>query len=73
MEEVTHDISEFRFETDSEQVFEPGQFALIDVPGVEGARAYSMCNVGVTQGLGIFRLRRSRVVRPRQCSLTRRS
>ena len=46
IEEVTHDISEFRFETQSSQAFEPGQFALIDVPGVAGSRAYSMCNLG---------------------------
>ena len=58
VEEVTHDISEFRFETDSEQVFEPGQFALIDVPGVEGARAYSMCNVGGNPGSWDFQIKK---------------
>ena len=25
--------------------FLPGQYALLSVPGVDGARAYSMCNV----------------------------
>ena len=63
IEEVTHDISEFRFETDSGQVFEPGQFALIDVPGVDGARAYSMCNVGGTLVIGISKSKKSQEVR----------
>ena len=58
IEEVTHDISEFRFETDSSQVFEPGQFALIDVPGVAGSRAYSMCNVGGGPGSWDFQIKR---------------
>jgi toluene monooxygenase electron transfer component len=58
IEEVTHDISEFRFETDSGQVFEPGQFALIDVPGVERARAYSMCNVGGSPGFWDFQIKK---------------
>ena len=58
IEEVTHDISEFRFETDSGQIFEPGQFALIDVPGVEGARAYSMCNVGGSSGSWDFHIKK---------------
>ncbi|MEK9606874.1 MAG: 2Fe-2S iron-sulfur cluster binding domain-containing protein, partial [Gammaproteobacteria bacterium] len=58
VEKVTHDISEFRFQTDSEQVFEPGQFALIDVPGVEGARAYSMCNVGGSPGFWDFQIKK---------------
>ena len=58
IEEVTHDISEFRFETHSSQAFEPGQFALIDVPGVEGARAYSMCNVGGGDGVWDFQIKK---------------
>ena len=58
VEEVTHDISEFRFETDSEQVFEPGQFALIDVPSVDGSRAYSMCNLGGQPGRWDFQIKK---------------
>ena len=58
IEEVTHDISEFRFETQSSQAFEPGQFALIDVPGVAGSRAYSMCNIGGGDGVWDFQIKR---------------
>lgn len=45
IQSITHDIHEFRFETDGPDDFRPGQYALLDVPGVEGARAYSMCNL----------------------------
>ena len=43
--DVTHDIVEFRFRLDDPHPFLPGQYALVDAPGVTGARAYSMCNV----------------------------
>lgn len=43
---LTHDISEFRFELDAPQAFEPGQYALCHLPGVTGPRAYSMSNLG---------------------------
>lgn len=42
---VTHDIEEFRFVLDRPQPFEPGQYALLHLPGVDGPRAYSMSNV----------------------------
>lgn len=42
---VTHDIREFRFEFDQQDSFRPGQYALLNLPGVDGARAYSMCNL----------------------------
>ncbi len=42
---ITHDIEEFRFLLDRPQRFEPGQYALLYLPGVEGPRAYSMSNV----------------------------
>ena len=41
---ITHDIDEFRFERDSAQAFEPGQYALAWLPGVAGPRAWSMSN-----------------------------
>ena len=44
-EDVTHDIREFRFRLAQPARFLPGQYALLSVPGVTGARAYSMCNV----------------------------
>lgn len=43
--DITHDIREFRFALETPTGFRPGQYALIGVPGVDGARAYSMCNV----------------------------
>jgi toluene monooxygenase electron transfer component len=43
--DVTHDIREFRFALKEPAPFLPGQYALLYIPGVIGARAYSMCNV----------------------------
>ena len=42
---ITHDIHEFRIKISGDDAFQPGQYALITVPGVVGARAYSMCNL----------------------------
>lgn len=42
---VTRDISDFAFRVEGEPSFRPGQYALFHVPGVEGARAYSMSNL----------------------------
>jgi toluene monooxygenase electron transfer component len=39
---ITHDISEFRIELTQPMTFAPGQYALVQLPGVVGARAYSM-------------------------------
>jgi toluene monooxygenase electron transfer component len=41
---ITHDLHEFRFVRDAPQAFEPGQYALAWLPGVAGARAWSMSN-----------------------------
>jgi toluene monooxygenase electron transfer component len=43
--DVTHDIREFRLKPAMPTRFLPGQYALLYVPGVDGARAYSMSNV----------------------------
>lgn len=45
---ITHDIHEFRFEIAGEMTFEPGQYALLALPGVEGQRAYSMSSIATT-------------------------
>jgi toluene monooxygenase electron transfer component len=42
---ITHDIHEFHFSLDEPLPFEPGQYALLSLPGVTGVRAYSMSNV----------------------------
>ena len=42
--DITHDIAEFHFALDDALHFEPGQYALVQLPGVAGPRAYSMSN-----------------------------
>ena len=54
--EITHDISEFHFKLDAEVPFEPGQYALVQLPGVTGPRAYSMSNTEA--GTWHFQVRR---------------
>lgn len=56
--DITHDIREFRFELDMAAPFLPGQYALVSVPGVEGARAYSMSNTGAEGNQWHFQIRR---------------
>jgi toluene monooxygenase electron transfer component len=41
---LTHDVTAFDLELDGPLEFAAGQFALVSVPGVTGARAYSMVN-----------------------------
>src|SRR5262249_22527545 len=41
---LTHDVLAFEIALDRALDFEAGQFALISVPGIAGARAYSMVN-----------------------------
>ena len=59
IEDHTHDMREFRFRLSQPVGFRPGQYALIQVPGVEGARAYSMCNVTATGEEWHFQIRRT--------------
>ena len=47
---ITHDIAEFHFELESAVPFEPGQYALVQLPGVAGPRAYSMSNTSADGG-----------------------
>lgn len=55
---ITHDIEEFRCLLDAPQRFEPGQYALLQLPGVEGPRAYSMSNVAGDGTSWEFQVRR---------------
>jgi toluene monooxygenase electron transfer component len=41
---LTHDVAAFDVDLDRPLEFEAGQFALLSVPGIAGARAYSMVN-----------------------------
>jgi toluene monooxygenase electron transfer component len=43
-------MSEFRFETATPVAFLSGQYALVQMPGIAGPRAYSMSNVGLIEG-----------------------
>jgi len=47
---ITHDLSEFKFETAIPVAFLSGQYALVQMPGIAGPRAYSMSNVGLING-----------------------
>lgn len=58
IEDVTHDIREFRFAADEHADFLPGQFAMLDLPGVASSRAYSMANTGNGQREWHFQIRR---------------
>lgn len=44
MRPLTHDVVAFDVELDAALDFDAGQFALLSVPGIAGARAYSMVN-----------------------------
>jgi toluene monooxygenase electron transfer component len=44
--DLCHDIREFRLAVDGPSAFQPGQYALLSLPGVDGPRVYSMSNLG---------------------------
>jgi toluene monooxygenase electron transfer component len=54
---LTHDLTEFCFKTLEPAAFLPGQFALLHLSGVEGARAYSMSNLPTDGGTWNFIIR----------------
>lgn len=54
---LTHDLSEFCFQAPTPAAFLPGQFALLHLPGVQGARAYSMSNLPIDGGTWNFIIR----------------
>ena len=58
MQDITHDIREFRFEAEQDAAFLPGQFAMLDLPGVGTSRAYSLANTGNGQRQWHFQIRR---------------
>ena len=58
VEDVTHDIREFRFRGDGPAIFQPGQYALLEIAGVTGLRAYSMCNNANEDGEWHFLIKR---------------
>lgn len=48
--DLTPDMREFRFQGDQPALFRPGQFLVLELPGVEGVRAYSMSNTSNQEG-----------------------
>jgi toluene monooxygenase electron transfer component len=56
---ITHDMSEFRFELAEPMVFSSGQYALLQMSGIQGPRAYSMSNQGGTEHFIDFQVRRT--------------
>jgi toluene monooxygenase electron transfer component len=55
---VTHDLREFRFVSLQGSVFLPGQYAMLDLPGLTASRAYSMSNTANERGEWHFQIRR---------------
>ena len=58
VEQLTPDMSEFSFKASEDAGFQPGQFAMLGLPGVEGLRAYSMSNLPNADGLWNFVIKR---------------
>jgi toluene monooxygenase electron transfer component len=56
--DITHDIREFRFLAEHDAEFLPGQFAMLDLPGLNSSRAYSLANTGNGQREWHFQIRR---------------
>lgn len=55
---LTHDLSEFTFRADGAADFLPGQYALLQLPGLAAPRAYSMANTPNGEGVWQFIVRR---------------
>lgn len=56
--DITHDIREFRFQADADADFLPGQFAMLDLPGLDSPRAYSLSNTANANREWHFQIRR---------------
>lgn len=56
--DLNHDICEFRFRAEGAAEFRPGQYRLVQVPGVGAPRAYSMCNLDSDTGEWHFQIKR---------------
>ena len=58
VQDVTHDIREFRFAAAEHADFLPGQYAMLELPGVTGSRAYSLSNTPNARREWHFQIRR---------------
>lgn len=55
---LTPDMALFTFQTPQSAEFLPGQYAMLNLPGVAGDRAYSMCNLPNASGIWEFIIKR---------------
>lgn len=55
---ITHDIREFVFVATEDANFLPGQYAMLDLPGLNSSRAYSMANISNDRREWHFQIRR---------------
>jgi toluene monooxygenase electron transfer component len=55
---LTADMAEFTFQGDAAARFLPGQFAMLDLPGLGSLRAYSMSNIANSAGIWQFIVKR---------------
>ncbi|PKO56828.1 MAG: oxidoreductase [Betaproteobacteria bacterium HGW-Betaproteobacteria-21] len=56
--DITHDIREFRFVAAEGADFLPGQYAMLDLPGVSSSRAFSLANTPNARREWHFQIRR---------------
>ena len=56
--DITHDIREFRFVASEDAHFLPGQYAMLDLPGLDSSRAYSVSNIANDVREWHFQIRR---------------
>ena len=56
--DITHDLREFRFRSTGGASFLPGQFAMLDLAGLDASRAYSLSNTANDDGEWHFQVRR---------------
>lgn len=56
--DITHDIREFRFVAGEDAHFLPGQYAMLDLPGLDSSRAYSLSNTANDAREWHFQIRR---------------
>ena len=56
--DLTHDIKEFTFAMAAPVTFRPGQYAIMQVPGVQHQRAYSMSNIANDRNEWSFQIKR---------------
>lgn len=56
--DISSDIREFRFQAEAHAEFLPGQFAMLDLPGLQSSRAYSLSNTPNAAREWHFQIRR---------------